>query len=327
MIDQHEFDDLVGAYALDACSPEETAAIEAYVETHPAAAFEVERLRTAAIWMAAADARTPPAPMRSGLLERARMVRSTTAASALVAYREEAARLGAMLASLSEADCDRVTHNGLTVRELVLHLGVAERTLAAELLEPSVSTWDDGFMRELTTTELANNQHSSLAEAVARWNAAVEEVIRIAPHATRRVAGRSVTDALLIRAFESWTHLDDVRQVLDETESVPSVTTLQAMVDFSVRSAPWALALTGRSRDAGAIELVLTGEVGGSYTIPLTPGLTDQAVVSVMTINVIDWCKRFADRRSLDGVMAVGIEGDESLASDLLAAVPCFAGL
>ena len=42
------FEDLIGAYALDACEPDEVAAIDAYVAAHPEAAAEVERLREAA---------------------------------------------------------------------------------------------------------------------------------------------------------------------------------------------------------------------------------------------------------------------------------------
>ncbi len=134
-----------------------------------------------------------------------------------------------------------------------------------------------------------------------------------------------MSDALLIRAFESWTHLDDIRHAMAEPESVPSTLVLQSMVDFSVRSAPWALALTGRSRERGAAELVLTGPVSGRFTIPLTPGLEDQDVLAVVTVDVVDWCKRFADRREQD--VATTITGDVAVASDLIASAPCFAGL
>ncbi|MDQ1521729.1 MAG: hypothetical protein QOI55_2802, partial [Actinomycetota bacterium] len=42
-LNQESFEDLVGAYALDACGDDEIAAVEAYVSANPAAAAEVEQ--------------------------------------------------------------------------------------------------------------------------------------------------------------------------------------------------------------------------------------------------------------------------------------------
>ena len=42
--DPRELEELLGAYALDACEPEEAAAVERYLATSPAAADEVARL-------------------------------------------------------------------------------------------------------------------------------------------------------------------------------------------------------------------------------------------------------------------------------------------
>src|SRR5207342_505008 len=50
------FEDLIGAYALDACEPDEVAALDAYVDSHPEIAAEVERLREAAAALGAAGA-------------------------------------------------------------------------------------------------------------------------------------------------------------------------------------------------------------------------------------------------------------------------------
>ena len=67
-VTRSEFQDLVGAYALDACEPEEATAIDAYVATHADAAAEAERLRDAAAWLGAAGALNPPASLRDRLL-------------------------------------------------------------------------------------------------------------------------------------------------------------------------------------------------------------------------------------------------------------------
>ena len=58
--EHREFEDLVGAYALDACSDDEVAAVDAYVDAHPDACAEVEHLRAAAAWIGASGSLTPP---------------------------------------------------------------------------------------------------------------------------------------------------------------------------------------------------------------------------------------------------------------------------
>ena len=72
LITREEFEELLGAFALDACDAEETAAVEQYMTAHPDVDREVERLRTAAAGLAASDALAPPRDVRNGVFERAR---------------------------------------------------------------------------------------------------------------------------------------------------------------------------------------------------------------------------------------------------------------
>ena len=66
-VTRHEFQDLVGAYALDACDPAEAAAMDAYIAEHADAAAEAERLRDVAAWLGAAGALHPPVALRDRL--------------------------------------------------------------------------------------------------------------------------------------------------------------------------------------------------------------------------------------------------------------------
>jgi hypothetical protein len=66
-----EFDDLVGAYVLDACEPDETEAMDRYVGAHRDAAAEVERLREVATGIGAAGASRPPVALLERLLHTA----------------------------------------------------------------------------------------------------------------------------------------------------------------------------------------------------------------------------------------------------------------
>src|SRR5471032_2802467 len=67
-VTRNEFQDLVGAYALDACDPEEAAAIDSYIAIDAEAAREAERLRDAAAWLGAVGALNPPLDLRDRLL-------------------------------------------------------------------------------------------------------------------------------------------------------------------------------------------------------------------------------------------------------------------
>lgn len=330
MISRSTFDDLVGAYALDACEPDEAAAIDAYVAAHPDAAREVERLREAAVWLAANDASTPPSQTRPGLFARARARRSVDTASPLEAYRREVSRLAALLAD-EAIFADVVTHNGLTVRELVLHLAAAERTVAAEIEHPTLSHWDDSIMRDVTARELAACADLSYREAVTRWLDATRQVIDLAQRADHDIAGQRLGDVLLIRAFETWTHLDDILAVHHEPETLPEAAVLRSMVEFSVRSTPWALAMRGSARSGETARLRLRGAVSGDWVVALAPdAIAPRAIptpepVATITIDALDWCKRFADRRDLD--VAHTTRGDLAAVRAIIDAAPAFAGL
>ena len=124
------FEDVIGAYALDACDADEVAAIDAYVEAHPDAAAEVERLRAAAAALGAAGAQRPPRGLRDRLvLAASDRVAPVTAREALD---EETDRFANLLGTLGDADLDAITENGLSVRELVAHLEAVDRAFVTE---------------------------------------------------------------------------------------------------------------------------------------------------------------------------------------------------
>ncbi len=333
MINREEFEDLIAAYALDACDPDEAAAIDEFLLAHPEVVAEVEQLRGAAAWLGASEALTPPSDVRGALLDRARAARPGEAASPLDAYGREVDRLAVALAGVEPADAERITHNGLTIRELVLHLLAAERKLAEELVQPQLAQWDDAVMRTITETELAEHRELAFHAAVGEWRAAADAVRRLAPNVEHAVAGRRPADVLVIRAFETWTHHDDIRRALGRDGSPPAREVLRAMAEFSMRSVPWVLAATNRQRPGQWARLRLTGLVESEWTValapgvPLVPGQRDLgAPVATLTVDVIDWCRRFADRMPAEQLVRQ-VEGDQGVADDLVLAAPAFAGL
>ncbi len=62
--DDTDLEELLGAYALDACEPERAAAIDLLFVRRPDLAREAARLADAAVWIGGSEALEPPASLR-----------------------------------------------------------------------------------------------------------------------------------------------------------------------------------------------------------------------------------------------------------------------
>jgi hypothetical protein len=61
--------------------------------------------------------------------------------------------------------------------------------------------------------------------------------------------------------------------------------------------------------------------------VPGAPGeRPHEEPATVVTVDIVDWCHRFADRIEADA-LPMQVEGDPALAADIVAAAPAFAGL
>ena len=132
-----EVADLLGAYALDACTPEETLAIEAVLADHPALADEAMRLIRAASWIGATETLVPPPSLRDRVYAFAQAQRAPSAAAALAdapldTYLSLSGTMAAVIQELPEAALDGATANGLTAHDLVVHMAAEESLLAEE---------------------------------------------------------------------------------------------------------------------------------------------------------------------------------------------------
>ncbi len=324
-----QFEDLIGAYALDACEPDEVAALDAYVDGHPEIAAEVERLREAAAALGAAGAVRPPVGLRDRLLHVAG--ERVSAVSAQEALQAETDRFHALLATLADGDLDAVTHNGLSVRDLVSHVEAIDRAFVAEteadrtryrLIGPDE-------VAEITAETLPAHAGESFAETVTRFRRTRADLGGLADRVPpeKRVAGYGRDDSLVIRAFETWTHHDDIRQALGRDETLPAPAVMRAMAELSVRSLPLAMAVRGTGQPHRTARLVLTGAGGGEWTFACGPGEPASGAADVVIrASVVDWCRRFADRLE-PGAVPIEVDGDTALAKELVSAANAFAGL
>jgi hypothetical protein len=75
-LDDTDLEELLGAYALDACDPDEAVALERLFERRPDLARDAARLADAALWIAASGGFVePPASLRHAVFDDARLRR------------------------------------------------------------------------------------------------------------------------------------------------------------------------------------------------------------------------------------------------------------
>jgi uncharacterized protein (TIGR03083 family) len=322
-----EFDDLVGAYALDACEPDEVEAMERYVAANRDAAAEVERLRVVASGIGAADASRPPVALLERLLTSAGERVSPLPADE--ALQRETDRFDEFLATLDERDLETPTENGLTVRELVQHVEAVDRAFLAAAADPTVAYIGPDEVAVITADDLPGRVGEPFAETVTRFHRTREVLggLRERLPAGRRVAGYGRDNTLVIRAFETWTHHDDACRALGREIALPDAEVMRTMAELAVKSLPLALAVRGTTRPGRTARLVLEGPGGGEWFVPCAPGETLSSTTDVVVrASVVDWCRRFADRIDADAV-GISVDGDADLARDLVSAANAFAGL
>ncbi|OPF84809.1 immediate early protein [Streptomyces antioxidans] len=261
---------LLGAWALTACSQDETSAVEAHLNHCPSCAEEALRLRDAVGLLHTEHSLDLDPMLRSrvlaGCLGRrpARIPMPGWAG----AYDAEAARLDALLRDMGEAewrapvrlkwfDGRRLTGRDTTVAGVIGHLMVVDGIVAASLGLPDPMGFD------APGTPLARTEAYWHLEPGAAYGAgppgAVRELWREQGHALVRTvsfAGRGVAeldvpygdfalpirDAFLDRALECWVHAGDIAEAIDYPYEPPASAHLKAMIDLCARLLPGTLA-------------------------------------------------------------------------------------
>jgi len=331
--DDTTLDELLGAYALDAVEPAEAAAVEEYVERAPHAADEVARLRNAAAWIGATEALTPPPDLLDTVLTAARMRRPAHIDDPfLSAYLSEMARYDALLDTLPPDALDVPTFNGLTVRRLVVHLAAMESAVAATIGQVIVPEVTDVDVERRTAAFIERFGDRALGEVRGLWRASVNAVAKWAENAPAatpvHVFGMAFPreSILVTRSFETWTHADDIRRALDRELSPPPPEVLYRMAELSVTIMPASLEMVERAHRGKTARVVLTGDGGGEWLIPL--GFSEVASTPdvVLTADVVAWCRVVSERLAPEALPR-HVEGDPALADDLAATSSAFATL
>jgi hypothetical protein len=356
---------LLGAWALSACSAEETAHLEAHLTECAACAEEALRLRDAVELLHTDRSLDLDPLLRSRVLENClgRRPARIPVPDWSAPYDAETARLDALLRDIGDGEWhapvrlkwfenERPASRRTTVAGVIGHLMTVDGLVATALglgdpmgspapLSPTDRTESFWQGSELPPTRAIH----------APWREQSHTLIRTVSFAGRGVADLSVSygdfalplrDALIDRAFECWVHGGDIAEAVDYPYAHPSGAHLHGMIDLAARLLPAALAarrragLAGPARDlvaAGSpgrsLHLEVEGAGGGDWYIaldsPAAVGSPDRSVAQI-ALDGVEFCQLVAGHVSPEEA-AAGQDGDREAIRDVLFAAAAMSRL
>jgi uncharacterized protein (TIGR03083 family) len=328
---------LIGAWALDACSPTEGELVEAHLSTCPVCVREARELREAAADLGGTYLR-PPAGMLARLRAAApaRRAAATETMAYAAPYAAQVAAVDLLLADLDPEYWHRIAAYGeLTVRDLLAHLAATDGLVAAGLglpVQPPVQPGQNLAAR--TAAALRLEQGRSAEQTRQSWRAQADALCRAlvghpSPGTATVILGRPfpLRDALTARAFETWIHGEDIAAATGRPAVPPLPEHMHPMADFAARLLPRVISRRIAPPHDRHVRLHLTGDGGGTWTVPLDPAVTVGAAVrpaAEVVLDVVEFCRLAGDRRH-PGRIAVKVRGEAALGRDFLAAVPAMA--
>ncbi|WP_345743530.1 maleylpyruvate isomerase N-terminal domain-containing protein [Streptomyces sp. ODS28] len=274
--DHNVLKSLLGAWALAACSAEETSAIEAHLTDCAGCADEALRLRDAVGLLHPEDSLDLDPMLRARVLERCldRRPARIPIPEWASPYDAETARLDALLRDMADAEWqapvrlrwfeeDEEARRDTTVAGVLGHLLAVDGLVATVLglddplggaaVQPQgPGTFPTSRTEAYWRSPAADRDPSAVREA---WREQGHSMVRTVSFAGRPSAGFDVSygdftlplrDAFLDRAFECWVHAGDIAEAVDYPYELPSGDHLNLMVDLAARQLPGTIA--GRRR-------------------------------------------------------------------------------
>ncbi|MDG4534214.1 zf-HC2 domain-containing protein [Streptomyces sp. AV19] len=330
---------LLGAWALAACSAEETAAVEEHLTDCAACADEALRLRDAVALLHHEESLDLDPGLRSRVLAHClgRRPAKIPVPAWAAPYEAETARLDALLRDIDDADWTapvRLTwfdgrapaEREVDVAAVITHLTAVDGLVAGFLGLPAPPA---------ASGEAPAGTHAT-------WRDQSRALIRSASFAKEGTAERTVeygpfslplSDAFLDRAFECWVHAEDVAEAVAYPYTPPSPSHMHHMIDLAARLLPRAIAgrrraglappphtLTTAGAPGRALHLEIEGSGGGHWYIALDSPAAKAAPgteVAHVALDGLEFC-RLAAGRMLPQEAAAGQDGDREAVRDVL---------
>ena len=136
------------------------------------------------------------------------------------------------------------------------------------------------------------------------------------------LAQLSLSALLVVRAFELWTHENDIRRAAGLPASVPDPSTLGLMSRLAAQLLPHAAARTGLHEPVN-VRLVLTGPGGGAWDIAVGEGPPDPVFIRIIA-DAVGFCRLVANRVT-PADLDLHVTGDPGRAAGVLAAASALA--
>ncbi|MDN3023321.1 zf-HC2 domain-containing protein [Streptomyces sp. S.PB5] len=288
---------LLGAWALAACSPEETAAVEDHLGDCGTCADEALRLRGAVGLLHPPESLDLDPGLRTRVLEGCldRRPPRIPVPEWAAPYDAETARLDALLRDMGDAEwhapvrlrwfeADEATSRRTTVAGVIAHLLTVDGlvALALGLDDPMGEITADSAAPAVRTEAYWRGSHYPPTRSVrAPWREQSHDLVRTVSFTGGGTGKLSVSygdfelplhDAMLDRAFECWVHAEDIAEAVDYPYAPPSPRHLNRMIDLAARMLPTTLAVRRRSglaSPARGRHLVPAGEPGRSLRLEI----------------------------------------------------------
>ncbi len=290
---------LLGAWALAACSAEETAAVEEHLGDCGACADEARRLREAVGLLQRPESLDLDPCLRTRVLEGCldRRPPHIPVPAWAASYDAETARLDALLQDFGDAEWHAPVRlrwyrgegsqsRRTTVAGVIAHLVAVDGLVAVALgLDDPLGT-DDPDKRDTRTPGERTEAYWDAARfprtrsVRGPWREQTHALVRTVSFTGGGPGTLPVSygpfdlplrDAMLDRAFECWVHAEDIADAVDYPYAPPAPRHLHAMIDLAARLLPQALAArrrAGLGAPAGR-RLVAAGAPGRSLRLEI----------------------------------------------------------
>jgi uncharacterized protein (TIGR03083 family) len=304
--------------------------------------------------LAEAEGTTPPERLATSLEAAARRRRAEgrpvdapEPVGPVEVYAAGAAAMDGLLASLSDDDWARTTIRGLSVQGLVGHVIGIERALCEAIVSPAPDAGDGVGLGHVDATAdaVAAERDRAPSATLADFRAATAATLEVVRPLAARPDGLAgvvllhelalpLDGLLVVRAFELWTHEEDVRRATGRSLSPPPPSSIYAMTSLAVWLLPF---VVGQGSPDHRVALVLTGQGGGAWQVDLgagDAGEEDSAgsggsegrrqPAARIVADAVDFCRVVANRLDPDD-LGYHVDGDRGLARDVLTAATTLA--
>ncbi|GAA0484971.1 maleylpyruvate isomerase family mycothiol-dependent enzyme [Streptomyces sp. NPDC046215] len=300
---------LLGAWALAACSGEETAAVEEHLTDCASCADEAVRLRDAVALLHPQDNLDLDPKLRSRVLTAClgRRPARIPVPGWAAPYDAETARLDALLRDIGEAewrapvrlkwfDGQRAVGRDSTVAAVIGHLTAVDSLLSAAFglpdpLGPGAPAAPTDRTEAFWAMDRARPAGRAPGAVRSAWRDQAHALIRSVSFTGDEEPGPAVSygafelplrDSFVERAFECWVHAGDIAEAVDYPYAPPAAGHLHHMIGLAVRLLPDAIAgrrraglapppraLVAAGSPGRTLHLEVEGSGGGHWYVPL----------------------------------------------------------